>query len=74
MKVSPITNPKRVHLAVKSIEEETGLFKTLLYNFISKPTRPEDTEEFIFLARAALTSWRDQLNKILEYVARDLAP
>lgn len=67
MKVLPILNPQDVHKALKSIEEEIGVFKTQLYNFISKPGGREDAEQFICDKKHLIDSWDQQLVKIFLY-------
>lgn len=74
MRLMPTRNPLCVNLAFKSISEETTIFSINLNEIISDPGGREDAEALILQARAGLTTWRDQLNLILEYIARDLTP
>lgn len=67
MSVLPIRNPKDVHLALKSIEEEIGAFKTQLYNFISKPAGRKNAEQFICDNKHLIDSWDQQIVTIFLY-------
>lgn len=74
MKVSTIRSPSAVNICSLIIETQLADFRRQLYKNTTHPNGRKDAEHFIFLCRGALTSWRDQLNKILEYIEQDLTP